>query len=78
MANGWTQERRARQAELIRTWKPWSQSTGPRTPEGKAKAASNGDKGGLMAEARREAQQLRKLTTALLEEHRELLKLVER
>jgi len=23
MANGWTPERRARQAELIRTWCPW-------------------------------------------------------
>ena len=33
----WTKERRARQAELIRTWKPWKRSTGPRTPAGKAR-----------------------------------------
>jgi hypothetical protein len=78
MANGWTPERRARQAELIRTWKPWTRSTGPRTPEGKAKAASNGDKGGFQGEARREVQELRKLASALLREHRELLQLVKR
>jgi hypothetical protein len=41
MANGWTPERRARQAALIRTWRPWDSSTGPRTPEGKAQAATN-------------------------------------
>ena len=41
MGNGWTPERRARQAALIRTWRPWAQSTGPRTAEGKAQAAAN-------------------------------------
>lgn len=41
MANGWTPEHRARQAALIRTWKPWARSTGPRTAEGKAQAATN-------------------------------------
>ena len=41
MGNGWTVERRARQAALIRTWQPWAQSTGPRTAEGKAQAAEN-------------------------------------
>ena len=29
MGNGWTPERQARQAVLIRTWRPWEQSTGP-------------------------------------------------
>ena len=29
MVNGWTLERRKRQAELIRQWKPWAKSTGP-------------------------------------------------
>lgn len=41
MANGWTEERRARQRELIRNWKPWEQSTGPRTEEGKACSSNN-------------------------------------
>lgn len=38
MVNGWTPERRARQAEAIRRWQPWARSTGPRTAEGKARA----------------------------------------
>lgn len=42
--NGWTPERRARQAELIRSWRPWEQSTGPRTIKGKAKASANRQK----------------------------------
>ena len=29
--NGWTSERRARQARLIHSWKPWAKSTGPKT-----------------------------------------------
>ncbi len=47
-----TPEHRARQAELIRAWKPWEQSTGPRTPAGKAVSANNGFKGGRGAELR--------------------------
>jgi hypothetical protein len=41
MHNGWTPERRARQRELIRTWRPWDKSTGPRTPAGKEASARN-------------------------------------
>ena len=29
----------------IRRWKPWEQSTGPKTSEGKANAAQNANKG---------------------------------
>jgi hypothetical protein len=36
MSNGWTPERRKRQAQMIRRWRPWERSTGPRTPEGHA------------------------------------------
>ncbi len=46
MANGWTSERRARQSEAIRRWRPWERSTGPKTAEGKAKVSRNGYKGG--------------------------------
>jgi hypothetical protein len=46
MASSWTPERRARQAALIRTWKPWERATGPRTPTGKATASRNAYKGG--------------------------------
>ncbi len=45
MTNGWTPERRARQAELIRQWRPWEKSTGPKTDEGKATSSRNADKG---------------------------------
>ena len=67
MANGWTPERRARQAALIRTWKPWLTSTGPRTEEGKAQIAQNGFKGGH----RREFQQVKKHLNALMREQRQ-------
>jgi len=43
---GWTLERRARQAEAISEWKPWEKSTGPKSPEGKAKVSRNAFKGG--------------------------------
>ena len=46
MGSGWTPERRQRQAEAIKQWKPWEQSTGPRTPQGKAAASRNGWNGG--------------------------------
>jgi hypothetical protein len=46
MASSWTPKRRVRQTELIRQWRPWAKSTGPRTNEGKAKASRNAYKGG--------------------------------
>jgi len=61
MANGWTTERRARQAELIRNWKPWERSTGPRTAEGKALVAQNGYKGGSRPMLRALSRLLRQL-----------------
>jgi hypothetical protein len=60
MANGWTPERRARQAELIRSWKPWDRSTGPRTAEGKARVSRNAHKGGTRAVLRTLAALLRR------------------
>ena len=41
-----TPEHRRPRAELIRRWKPWEQSTGPRSAEGKATSARNGYRGG--------------------------------
>ena len=61
MANGWTPERRARQAEAIKRWRPWEQSTGPRTAEGKATVSRNADKGGKRAEFRAMLRELRTL-----------------
>ncbi|TIC79566.1 hypothetical protein E5K04_13580 [Crenobacter intestini] len=51
MSNGWTPERRAKQAELIRQWQPWAKSTGARTAEGKAASARNSTKHGLYSKA---------------------------
>lgn len=67
MANGWTTERRARQALLIRTWRPWEKSTGPRTDEGKARASRNAFKGGQW----REVRELTKVLNAMLREQRD-------
>ena len=47
MANGWTPERRRRQAEVIRRWKPWERSSGPKTEGGKARVARNAYRGGV-------------------------------
>ena len=44
-SSAWTPERRAKQAENIRRWKPWASSTGPTTPEGKAITSRNAYKG---------------------------------
>jgi hypothetical protein len=41
MSNGWTPERRQRQSEMIKQWKPWEKSTGPRTEAGKQISAVN-------------------------------------
>lgn len=40
-ARRWTAEQKARQAELIHTWKPWQQSTGPTTEAGKKASSRN-------------------------------------
>jgi len=49
MANGWTPERRAKQREAIQLWRPWEQSTGPQSDEGKAVSSQNAVVHGLRA-----------------------------
>ena len=44
---GWTPERRLKQSLQIRQWRPWDDSTGPRTPEGKAASSRNAYRGGV-------------------------------
>jgi len=52
--NGWTPERRKRQAELIKSWQPWTRSTGARTSAGKARSSLNAVKhGGYAATTKR-------------------------
>lgn len=61
-ARNWTPEQRKQQAEAIRRWSPWAQSTGPRSPEGKATASRNRWRGG-------HREMLRELGRALRAQH---------
>ncbi len=57
---GWSPERRARQAVLIRGWQPWRRSTGPKTEAGKTRCAMNALKHGHRSQATiREFQRIR-------------------
>lgn len=73
MATTWTPERRQRQAEQIRRWKPWEQSTGPKTAEGKARVSRNAWQGGhrqhlrsLVAEMNAELAEMRRFNRMAL------------
>lgn len=48
---GWSPERRARQAALIRFWQPWRCSTGPKTAAGKKRCGVNALKHGSRSRA---------------------------
>ena len=67
--NGWTPERRKTQSQAIHRWKPWAQSTGAKTKEGKAIVARNAYKGGIWAELRL----LRFETNTLKKKQKEML-----
>ena len=59
----WTPEQRQKQREAIQRWKPWQQSSGPKSAEGKAAAAGNAWTGG---EWRKLRQAIKDLYQALL------------
>ena len=69
-ARTWTPEQRQRQREAIQRWQPWNQSTGPRSPEGKAAASRNAFTGGDMAQIR----ELAKDVNRVLREQRKWLR----
>ena len=69
MVNGWTPERRKRQAELIRQWAPWASSTGPKSQEGKAAVSRNGWSGGH----RQKLRELSKMVNAEIRQAKELV-----
>ncbi|BBP01466.1 hypothetical protein [Sulfuriferula nivalis] len=70
MARNWTPEARAKQSELIRTWKPWKRSTGARTPQGKAISAQNRVKS--LAAAKQRIEDARKALREAEAEHTRL------
>lgn len=55
----WTQEQRERQREAIKRWKPWEQSTGPKSEAGRLRVSQNGWKGGTRPLMRELARTLR-------------------
>ena len=67
-ARRWTLEQRKQQAEKIRQWKPWTQSTGARTQEGKAVSSQNSFKHGM--------GKLVKQSRELLKGHKALMNLI--
>ena len=69
MATTWTPERRARQAELIRQWQPWANSTEPKSPEGRQRVSRNAWTGGHRAQLR----ELSKLVNEQVRASRELV-----
>jgi hypothetical protein len=66
----WTDAARARQAELVRRWRPWDASTGPTTEQGRARSSRNADKGGDAGRAFRLAQAIDELSAAVAQVER--------
>jgi len=61
MANPWTPERRAKQAQAIHAWQPWKLATGPRSDEGKVKASRNAYAGAVRLQLGELGRALREL-----------------
>ena len=60
-----TPEHRRLRAELIRKWRPWEKSTGPKSEAGKARSAKRGFKGGWRDQLRELSRLLREQGAAL-------------
>ena len=65
-----TPEHKALRAELIRRWKPWEKSTGPKSEEGKARVSQNSYKGGWREEMKAMRAILKEQDDALARAHR--------
>lgn len=65
----WTPKQRRQQAEAIKKWRPWEQSTGPTSIEGKVKTSRNAYKGGEWLKLRN----MIKTINAAVREHKDFL-----
>ena len=72
---GWSPDRRARQAVLIRGWQPWRRSTGPKTEAGKARCAMNALKHGFRSRATIQEFQRVRYAIRLAARNNEILRL---
>ena len=62
----WTEERRKKQAEAIRRWKPWEKSTGPKTEKGKEASRLNAYKHGAYEAGSAEIREVLRLNAAFV------------
>ena len=60
-ARKWTLEQRQRQKEAIQKWKPWEQSSGPKSADGKKVASHNAWTGVYLIQMRMLIKQLNKV-----------------
>lgn len=68
-ARTWTPEQRQRQREAIQKWKPWEQSTGPKSHDGRQRVSRNAWTGGYRAQL----SELSKLVNAECRQARDLV-----
>jgi hypothetical protein len=64
----WTEEKRLNQAANCRETAPWRFSTGPRSPEGKAKVSQNASKHGLRGGILRQVSTILTLNRKIMKE----------
>ena len=65
---GWTPERRAAQRERILANRPWENSTGPRTRQGKKRASQNSYKNGAYSREMKMIKKYLRDTSAFLQD----------
>lgn len=65
----WTEEARAKQAEIARTRKMWEQSTGPKTDAGKDRSKWNSYKHGCTSERAQMLHQVMQMQSLLLKSY---------
>ena len=72
MAKKWSEHSRKRQSEAIQDHKPWEQSTGPKSDDGKERSSQNADKG------KTPLRVIQKMITKVHKDRLEMLKWLEK